>query len=181
MNVQAQNERQERRGREIAAKRRVEEAEQAHRLAQNRVRAIASDMSRLQADRSNTAETGHRGVDLLRDGAEATFQARLKDYIGQLRLVEAEAADPPPPELIAAFVVARLGGEFFAALHAAVDAAVVDASVGAYSGGVTVAEVEAKVAAKREERDAAQKHVEEAELELGQAKAAHREAQTEGR
>lgn len=166
------------RERVILARKRHEEATQALRTAQARPKILDNDLRELRAQRDNTAEVGHRGADLLQDGAEARFQALLKDYIGQLPMVEAEAADAPSGELVTAFVLARLGGEFFAVLHAAVDAAVDDNSISAYSGGATAAEVEAKIATKRDERRAAAAALEEAEAALEAASVEVEEAQS---
>jgi hypothetical protein len=170
MNDQATTSRQEAYELQVAAKRGIEEARANLDKAQRLVGIRQAELRAKKAKRGRTAEAGHQHAEALRDVAEARLQAQLRDYLGELRTVARDAPDPPPPALVAAFVLARGGDEFYAVLHQAIDASVDDPSTSTFDVA-TEADAEEAIAVKQRELAAADEQVAEAEAAAEQAQA----------
>jgi hypothetical protein len=172
---------QDRRSREIAAKRRVEEASTALEQARRRIGVRESEVRNAQADVGKSAEIGHQAAEALRGAAEEYFRQALREWLPELKNLVRPAPDPLPPEIVAAGILAGYDVDgIYAALHEAIDADVLDPSTATFTVATEV-EVDAAVAAKREELKGARGRLEELERELAYAQTEHREVIAGGR
>jgi hypothetical protein len=172
---------QDRRSREIAAKRRVDEAWEALEQARRKVGARKSEVRNLQGDKGQSAEVGHAAAEAMREDAEKQFRRALRDYLPQLKNLIRPAPDPLPAATIALGLLAGYDAAgIYAALHEAIDAAAADPSMPVFIAS-TEAELEHRVTEKRKELSAYEDRLEELEREHAFAETEHREIVTEGR
>jgi hypothetical protein len=172
---------QDPRDREVAARHRVQQAQEAREQARRSVGVRESEVRNAQADRGRSAEVGHAQAHALEEVAERRFREALRSYLPALQTVVGDAPDPPSAELVAAGVLAGFDADgIAAALHETIDATVDDPSTGVFTIA-TEAQVADVVAAKREDLDVARKRLEELDQEVAEAEASALEISIEPR